>query len=78
MLPQNFTFWSNHVKSTPGPYILGFGISIADLAIYDFINQYKNFIPLHNLLIDYKDLHFLCTQVKIHPRLVHYIKKNDD
>ncbi|CAG5128687.1 unnamed protein product [Candidula unifasciata] len=78
LLPQHFTFWTNHVQSTPGPFILGSGISVADLAIYDFINQYKNYIPLHNLLIDYKDLHFLCTQVKLHPRLAQYIKRNDD
>lgn len=77
MLPEHFTFWETHVQSTPGPFILGSGMSVADLAIYDFINQYQNYIPLYNVLVDYKYLNFLCSQVRTHPRLAQYIKKHD-
>ncbi|XP_055861033.1 hematopoietic prostaglandin D synthase-like [Biomphalaria glabrata] len=75
MLPTHFKFWEDHITSTPGPYILASGLSVADLAIYDFVDQYRRYLPIDNILIQYKNLVALVHVIKNHPRLAAHLKK---
>ncbi|XP_059165957.1 hematopoietic prostaglandin D synthase-like [Physella acuta] len=75
LLPNHFKFWDDHIAATPGPYILGSGLSVADLAIYDFVDQYRVFLPIDNVIIYHKNLLQLLNIIKAHPRLVQYFKR---
>lgn len=74
ILPQHFTFWEKHIQDGGGPFIVASGISVADISIFDFVYQYRNYLPLDNLVVNYKSLQGLLNAVRTHSRLSAYIK----
>ncbi|CAL1533913.1 unnamed protein product [Lymnaea stagnalis] len=76
MLPSHFKFWDEQIYASPGPFILASGLSVADLAIYDFVDQYRYYLPLDNILIQHKYLLCLMQIIANHPRLAAHFKKN--
>jgi len=69
LLPDAFMSWEDRISEHDGPFILKSGISLADLAIFDFLNQYRCYLPLDDLLGQYSLLVTQYEAVMKHPRL---------
>ncbi|GFN76007.1 hypothetical protein PoB_000251300 [Plakobranchus ocellatus] len=74
ILPQHFGFWEKHIAEGGGPFIVSSGMSVADITIFDFVYQYRMYLPIDNILINFRLLQTLLNTVRTNRRLATYIK----
>ncbi|GFS27698.1 glutathione S-transferase [Elysia marginata] len=74
ILPQHFAFWEKHITDGCGPFIVASGMSVADIAIFDFVYQYRVYLPIDNVLVNFRHLQALLNAVRTNQRLAVYIK----
>ncbi|KAK3757025.1 hypothetical protein RRG08_041801 [Elysia crispata] len=74
ILPQHFTFWEKHITDGGGPFIVASGMSVADISIFDFVYQYRMYLPIDNVLVNFRHLQALLNAVRTDRRLASYIK----
>ncbi|XP_012941092.1 glutathione S-transferase 1 [Aplysia californica] len=75
LLPRVFDSWERHLEASLGYFILSSGFSIADMAMFDFLSQYRAYLPLDNLLVQRKHLCRHLAAVERHPMLKGYFQK---
>lgn len=75
LLPKAFDSWESHLKASTSHFILDSGLSLADMAIFDFLNQYRDYLPMDNLIEEHPELHRLYKVVSTHPMLTQYFRK---
>lgn len=75
ILPSAFREWEAQILSSSGPFIVPSGMTMADIAIMDFIDQCSSNLLIAPILADYPAVSDLLTIVQRHPRVRAYLEE---
>ncbi|XP_012938259.1 glutathione S-transferase class-mu 28 kDa isozyme isoform X2 [Aplysia californica] len=73
ILPEAFKEWEAQILSSPGPFIITNGMTVADIAIMDFVDQCSTNLVITPILADFPAVSDLLTLVRRNPRLQAYL-----
>ncbi|KAH9487705.1 hypothetical protein Btru_069428 [Bulinus truncatus] len=72
ILPPALKEWDQLIQKTRGPFIAASGITVADIAIVDFLDQCSSHLMIDTLLADYMAILDLITVIKNNPNIRKY------
>lgn len=73
ILPQACREWEPLIMDTPGPFVIESGMSLADIAIMDFVDQCSSNLILSPILADFPAVSDLITMVQRDTRIQKYL-----
>lgn len=73
ILPSAFKEWEAQILSGPGPFIITNGMTVADIAIMDFVDQCSSNLIIAPILADFPAVSDLLTMVRTQPNIQAYL-----
>ncbi|GFS19073.1 glutathione S-transferase [Elysia marginata] len=78
ILPPAIKEWDQQIRSTKGPFLVESGMTLADIAIMDFLDQCSSHLMIDGLLADYLAVSDMTEAVRSCPRLLAHLQDREE
>ncbi|KAK3751692.1 hypothetical protein RRG08_065598 [Elysia crispata] len=78
ILPPAIKEWDQQIRSTKGPFLVESGMTLADVAIMNFLDQCSSHVMIDGLLADHLAVSDLVEAVRSCPRLLAHLQDREE